>query len=82
MTRSSCCIALAAAIVRQAVQDYTDAYFHMMETRPNSAARNRAMCELYLIEQFFLSSWCGALTFDNGEAVLAMAKRRCKGDYT
>ena len=79
MMPANVCINLAAAIVRQAVQDYNDAYFRMMETRPNSAARNKATCELYLIERFFFSRWCNVLTFDHGEAVLAMAKRRCKG---
>lgn len=76
---TSGCVALAAAIVRQAVADYVDAYYRMIETRPNSTARNKATCDLYLIERFFLSRWCGTLTFDNGEAVLAMAKRQCRG---
>ena len=76
---TSGCVALAAAIVHQAVEDYIDAYFRMMDTRPNSAARSKAMCELYIIERFFLSAWCGALTFDHGDAVLAMAKRQCRG---
>lgn len=79
---TSGCVALAAAIVHQAVEDYIGTYFRMMETRPNSVARNKATCELYLIERFFFSCWCNVLTFDHGEAVLAMAKRRCKGGST
>ena len=69
---------LAAAIVRQAVSDYSDAYYEMISTRAYSEVYNRAVCDLYLIEEFFLSSWCGVLTFGNGERVLAAVKRKCK----
>ncbi len=66
---------LAAAIVKQAVEDYHSAQERMGQARRGGAVYERERCEMYLLEKWFYSDWCGALTFGNGEKVLRCAKK-------
>lgn len=66
---------LAAAIVRQAIADYHETYQEMMIYKRGGSAWERERCKLYIIEQWFSSDWCNALTFGQGEVILRMVKR-------
>lgn len=70
---------LIAGIVYCAVLDYIENYLRSLRFKPNSAKRNEAYCEMYLIEKFFLSRWCALLTNDNGERILELTKKYCEG---
>jgi len=66
---------LAAAIVRQAALDYLDAWQRWHEYREGSIGWERGRSECYVMERWFSSDWCDALTMGHGEAVLDMVKR-------
>lgn len=66
---------LAVAIVQQAVQDYYDTEREMNYCKRGGAPWERERCKLYLLEQWFLGDWCGALTYGNGEVLLRYIKR-------
>ena len=66
---------LAVAIVKQAVQDYYDTQLEIKILRPRSVAWERKRCNLYLLENWFLGDWCGALTYGNGENLLRLLKK-------
>lgn len=69
---------LIAGIIYCAVLDYIENYRRSLQFEPNSANRNKAVCEMYLIERFFLSRWCSVLTGDNGEKILRLTKNAAK----
>ena len=66
---------LAAAIVRQAMEDWHTTALEMNSYRKGGAAWERERCNLYLLEKWFLGDWCDALTYGNGELLLEMLKR-------
>lgn len=66
---------LAAAIVRQAVDDWRDTSFKVSLLRQGGIAWERERCNLYLLERWFLGDWCSMLTYGNGEVLLDMLKR-------
>lgn len=69
---------LIAGIIYCAVLDYLENYRRSLRSKPNSRQRNKAVCEMYLIERFFLSRWCATLTGDNGEKILRLTKKAAK----
>ena len=68
------CERLAAAIVRQAVEDYNE-----LKTTPRDRLywmeRIKLDSQISQLEKWFLSDWCDALTYGNGELLLEMLKR-------
>ena len=66
---------LAAAIVKQAIQDYVELRYKQDELRFGSIPWERARCNTYLLEKWFLSDWCGMLTYGHGEILLDKIKR-------
>lgn len=66
---------LAAAIVRQAMEDWHTTALEMNSYKHGGAAWERERCNLYLLEKWFLGDWCDALTYGNGELLLEMLKR-------
>ena len=66
---------LSAAIIRQAASDYHAIQQRIAEVRRGGAAWERERCELYLLEQWFESDYCGALTFGQNEKILRSVKK-------
>ena len=66
---------LAAAIVRQAVLDFYETKAYMSELKRGGSAWEKQRCNLYLIEKWFLSDWCCALTYGQNEELLRRVKK-------
>ena len=66
---------LAAAIVKQAAEDYHSAQERVRQAKRGGAVYERERCDMYLLEKWFYSDWCGALTFGNGERILRSVKK-------
>jgi len=66
---------LAAAIVQQAVADYHAKRSEIDVYRRGTPNWERARCELYIIESWFFSEWCDALTYGQGAEIVRQIKR-------
>lgn len=66
---------LAAAIIKQAAEDYHRAQERVSKSKRGCDVYERERCTMYLLEKWFYSDWCGALTFGNGEKILRCVKK-------
>lgn len=72
---SEWCELLAVAIVKQAIDDWHAARLRVLGCRKGGVPWEKARCDMYIVETWFLGRWCGMLTFGHGEEILEKLKK-------